>query len=173
MSSSPKFKITVQGVAPGYQPARVRAVLERRFRLSPRQVEQLLANEAEPLLGLLDHQTAWNLKSRLHEVGVTCRIAPVPLSNLVDLDRRMSIQAPEPERRPGQPPALRRASRQAMPMRSGKAVTPANSTPHRTRLSGGLWRMAAVVVLGFLLGWYVRHSFQAPNQPVIMAEASR
>ena len=173
MSSSPKFKITIQGVAPGYQPERVRAALERRFRLSPRQVEQLLANQAEPLLGLLDHQTAWNLKSRLHEVGVTCRITPVPLSNLADLDGRMSIQAQEPDRRPGQPPAVRRASRQAMPMRSGKAVTPASPSPSRPLMPAGLWRMAGVVVLAFLLGWYVRHSFQTPNQPVIMAEASR
>lgn len=172
MTLSPKFKITVLGVAQGYHPERVRAALERRFKLTPRQVEQVLSNQAGPLLGLLDHQMAWNLKNRLHEIGVSCRIAPVPLSYLANVERRMSLQAQVSERRVGQPPRVQRASQQAMYMRSGKAA-PAAKT--RSAKAGGLanplWRGLAVALLATLLGWYMLHPAHDAADGVVIAEA--
>ena len=83
-SSSPKFKIIVNGVAEGYHPERVRAAVGNRFGITPAQVEQLLASQGGLLTELVDHQTAWQLKNLLQQLGVNCRIAPVPLAVMRD-----------------------------------------------------------------------------------------
>lgn len=168
-SSSPKFKIIVNGVAEGYHPERVRAAVGNRFGITPAQVEQLLASQGGLLTELVDHQTAWQLKSLLQQLGVNCRIAPVPLSGLSERALNMSLRSAAADRHIGHAP-VRRANRQSVPMRSGKASIRPPSRPQPA--SQPIWRLVAVVGVALVLGWYLqsgRHPFQygAAPAPVV------
>ncbi|HVK99828.1 MAG TPA: hypothetical protein VM553_08450 [Dongiaceae bacterium] len=168
MSSSPKFKVIVNGVAEGYHPQRVRAAVGNRFGITPAQVEQLLASQGGLLTELVDHQTAWQLKNLLQQLGVSCRIAPVPLSGLSDKARQMSLQAPAADRHIGHAP-MRRANRQSVPMRSGKMPTKMQPRPQPV-VRSPLWRMLALVGVAFVLGWYLqtgRAPLQGNPAPVV------
>lgn len=175
MSSSPKFKIIVNGVAEGYHPERVRAAVGNRFGITPAQVEQLLASQGGLLTELVDHQTAWQLKNLLQQLGVNCRIAPVPLSGLSERAQNMSLHSPAADRHIGHAP-VRRANRQSVPMRSGKASIRPPSRP-QTAGHTPLWRLVAVVGVALVLGWYLqsgRHPFQYGAAPApVVAEVVR
>src|SRR5690606_17574069 len=72
MSSSPKFRIIVHGVAAGADPQRVRRALAARLGTEAAQLDQLLQNQGGALAELLDHQTAWKLKNLLQQLEVDC-----------------------------------------------------------------------------------------------------
>ena len=173
MTNSPKFKIIVRGVAEGFHPQRVRAAVGSRFGITPAQVEQLLASQGGLLTELVDHQTAWQLKNLLQQLGVDCRIAPVPLSGLGEQSSLLSLQTPAADRHIGHVP-MRRANRQSVPMRSGKGAIRSQALPlpaHRNSTHrSSLWRLVAVIGIAFVLGWYLQSgqpSFQKGMAPVV------
>lgn len=174
-SASPKFKVIVHGVAEGCHPQRVRAALASRFGITPAQVEQLLASQGGLLTELVDHQTAWQLKSLLEQLGVECRIAPVPLAGLHDASDRLSLHAPATHRHVGHAPMRRQPGpplRQSVPApkTAGTRSSPARTVSSRSnpRPAGAahpqLWRMLAVVAVAFVLGWYLQ-SARHQNAP--------
>lgn len=142
--------------------ARVRLALCKKFGLSPQQVEQLMLNQAGPLTGLMEHQAAWTLRNELQELGLDCRIAPVPRSNVKGFVDTMSLQGTDPDRRVGLAIPARRAQRQIQPMRTGKPIARVRSQPARPVFSiPPMVRIGTVLAVILLVGF----SLQANREP--------
>lgn len=177
-AASPKFKVIVQGVAEGCHPQRVRAALSTRFGITPAQVEQLLASQGGLLTELVDHQTAWQLKSLLEQLGVECRIAPVPLASLHDVTDRISLHAPAAHRHVGHAPMRSRPDQP--PLRQSAPVVKSNSRriPGRSRTRPAsnshtqIWRMVAVIATAFVLGWYLQSGRQHTSLPTAVTASA-
>lgn len=172
---SPKFRITIQGFAAGVHAGRVRMALGEKFALTPSGVEQLLANQAGPLVGLMEHQDAWTLRNDLQSMGVECRIAPVPRAHLHGVDTRMSLQGTDPHRHIGQAPSVYRSPRHAMAMRAGR-VMPERHRPRRVRTSFNvppLLRVAVVVGLTVAAGFALKGTGERPRDTVAVADSVR
>ena len=152
----------------------VRQAVGKKFSLTPTQVEQLLANRAGPLVGLMEHQTAFTLRTELQQLGLDCRIAPVPRSNLGNGDQRIALQGIESERRVGHPPRTIRASRQANSMRSGKAISPVQPRSSRSLLANlPSWvRVAAVLVVALVIGFSLQTSRETQPESIVAADTS-
>ena len=173
MSSSPKFRITIQGIAAGARADRVYLALGKKFALSPSQVELLLSNKAGPLVGLMEHQAAWTLRNELLMLGVECRIAPVPRASLDDTGARMTLQGTDVGRPLRQVPRPIRSSRHAMAMRSGKVA------PVRPRPRSGwsafsippLLRVAVVVAVAVVVGFSLQMNREHHNDTLVAADS--
>jgi hypothetical protein len=173
MSTSPKFRITIQGIAAGMRADRVYLALGKKFGLSPSQVEQLLANKAGPLVGLMEHQAAWTLRNELQQMGVDCSIAPAPRSHLGDTGNRISLQGIDPHRRIGQAPRMQRTPRHSAVMRSGRvkhvrrrpvSVRPAFSIPP-------LLRVAVVVAVAVVVGFSLQVNRERHTESLAVADS--
>lgn len=174
MSTSPKFRITILGIAAGMRADRVYQVLGKKFALSPSQVELLLTNKAGPLVGLMDHQAAWTLRNELQQMGVDCSIAPAPRSHLGDLGNRISLQGIDPHRRVGQAPRMLRAPRHAMAMRSGKPLTARRRRPSRPVFSiPPLLRVAVVLAAAVMVGVSLQSNRESHSDTVAVADSVR
>lgn len=174
MSTSPKFRITIQGIAAGMRADRVYLALGKKFGLSPSQVEQLLANKAGPLVGLMEHQVAWTLRNELQQMGVDCSIAPAPRSHLSDTGNRIALQGIDPHRRVGHAPRLQRVPRHAMAMRSGKPATARRRRPSGPRFSiPPLLRVAVVVAVAVVVGFSLQNTRERHADTVAVADSVR
>lgn len=165
MLSSPRFKVTVQGVAAGCHPQRVRAALASRFGLSPAQVEQLLCSQGGLLAEPVDHQTAWQLKSLLQQLGVDCRIAPVPLAGLGERADRIRLHPVAPGRHVGQAP-------RRLPDAPRSARIPRPDARPAEVAMGRLWSLVAVVLVVFVLAGYLQSSRSPATLSALPVEAA-
>lgn len=175
MSTSPKFRITIQGIATGMRADRVYLALGKKFALSPAEVELLLANKAGPLVGLMEHEAAWTLRNELRQLGVDCHIAPVPRSHLADAAPRMSLQVADPHRRSGQPPRPRPVSHPIRGVRRGQTVH-ARRRPARARAPLSLpplIRVAVVLAVAVAAGITLQNSRESPGDAFVVADSAR
>jgi hypothetical protein len=160
--SAPKFKLTVLGVIEGRNTDKVKQRVSKALKMNSAQVDQLLLSRSPILQKPIDHQSAFKLKSGLQELGVDCRISPVPLVGLAERAESLSLHS-TPEAKPSDRLAPVRSSARSVPMRSGK--TSVRSGPS-TKGAVSIWPIAALVVLVVVANWLFQpHSPNAIGQP--------
>ncbi|MEZ5511930.1 MAG: hypothetical protein R3F47_18905 [Gammaproteobacteria bacterium] len=170
MSTSPKFRITIQGFAVGAREERVRLALGKRFGLTPQQTEQLLQNQAGPLAGLLEHQVAFEVRNELQAMGLECRIAPAPRANIQGLADKVTLQASDSARRLGQAAPVQRAPHRAQSMRAGKVRVEPRAARSSFSFSPG-WRVAIIVALALFAGFSLQGAREPGHDTVAAADS--
>ena len=152
---------------------RVRLALGKAFSLTPAQVEQLLANQAGPLVGLKEHQEAWALRNTLLQLGVDCAIAPVPRSNLAGIPKQVALQGVDINRHIGHAPRVMRASHHANSMRSGKSVARVQPKVAKPLFNiPPLVRVAAVLIVALVIGLGLQANRERHNDTVVAADSA-
>ena len=108
--SSPKFRLTILGIKPGYDLETVRLTLANSMNASEQEVDALLQNRAPITQESLPHRDAWMVKSDLLGMGVDCQIKPAPLHGLKERAGTMSLQVPTMHKElTPKPPVIRNA----------------------------------------------------------------
>ena len=155
--SSPKFRLTILGIKPGYDLETVRLTLANSMNASEQEVDALLQNRAPITQESLPHRDAWMVKSDLLGMGVDCEIKPAPLHGLKERAGTMSLQVPTMHKELTPKPPVIRNARHATRMRSGHGQrNQVRKSPQRI----GVLQLAAMAGAIAFCVWFFQARFE-------------
>ena len=160
--SSPKFKLTILGIKPGYDLQTVKLALANSLNASELEVDALLQNQAAICKNSMEHQDAWMVKSDLLELGVDCQIKPVPLHGINARAGAISLQGADIDSHEPPKPVVVRKANHATRMRSGQGQR--KQVP-KSAPKVGVVQMAAMIGALALCVWFVQGKLGTHSVP--------